>query len=646
MRRTTRPGTQQTLCSRQVRRDVDVEAEGARIAKAAQPVLADPPPAQTSHRDAKRRALVQRGFERAEVRCEEAAGQRLQPTAHLERRGLGDAREPCEQRGGHEGHVAGQRQHGPSSRVAQRRDDAAQRVAGLGGLEPSLARQLRQRGIALGDDYRTQARRTRRREGMRDQRLVAQLERRLLAAKSAAGAPCQHRREHRRTCPGPLAHASSLAPSDVVSQQAVTATTDRSAEGGLIELDMARRIVRECAVALDEEAVALHDALGRVLVREVRADGPVPAFAGSAMDGYAIRAADSRGAHAGAPVALALVGESSAGHPASVAVARGQAVAISTGAPLPAGADAVIRVEDTRRQDGSVLLLREVSPRSDVRAAGEDIAAGSAVLDRGTRLGPGELGVLASVGCAHVACTRRAQVSVLTTGDELVDPTAPLFPGAVRDSNAYSIAALVRCAGASVTHAARVPDDPDATRAAIDRALDCDVVVVCGGVSVGAHDHVKDALAALGVERRFAGVALRPGKPAWFGVRGRTLVFGLPGNPVSAMVTFILLAGPALRALAGEPFEPVRLVAALASDYDKVPGRAHAIRCRLTQTEGRLRAEPTGPQASHILTSMLAAQALAIIPSDHGPVRAGQEVAVEPLWPWVSGACGMEAGDR
>ena len=204
----------------------------------------------------------------------------------------------------------------------------------------------------------------------------------------------------------------------------------------------------------------------------------------------------------------------------------------------------------------------------------------------------------------------------------------------MRDSSAYSIPALARCAGAEVVGVARAADDRQAIEAAIADALACDVVVVCGGVSVGAHDHVKSALAALGVRECFSGIAFRPGKPTWFGMCGKTLVFGLPGNPVSSMVTFILLVGPALWAMSGAPAQPARTTATLACDYDKPPGRAHAVRCRVRLCETGWEVEPTGPQASHILTSMLGAQALAIIPGASGPLKAGARVQIELLAPW------------
>ncbi len=254
---------------------------------------------------------------------------------------------------------------------------------------------------------------------------------------------------------------------------------------------------------------------------------------------------------------------------------------ISTGAVIPTGADAVVRVEATRVEDGRVLIEEAVDLGRDVRRAGEDIRAGETVLRAGAGIGPAELGVLASLGLADVNCRRRPRVSVLTSGDELLEPGEEMRPGGVRNSNAYSVPALAERAGAEVAVSSPVPDDLNATRAAIERAPVSDVVVVCGGVSVGEHDHVKRALAELGVERRFWGVALKPGKPTLFGTHDDTLVFGLPGNPVSAMVIFTLLVRPALVALAGGQPERLRTTAVLEADCAKRPGRTHALRCRL-----------------------------------------------------------------
>jgi molybdopterin molybdotransferase len=400
---------------------------------------------------------------------------------------------------------------------------------------------------------------------------------------------------------------------------------------GSIELDDARGAVIARAAALEAEEVALGEALGRRLAEDVAADTPVQGFDNSAMDGFAVRAADTAAARPGAPIALEVAGESRAGHPAGVALAAGKAIAISTGAMLPADADAVVRVEDIERRGDRVLVEARVVAGSNVRRAGEDIAAGETVLHRGARIGPAQLGVLASVGRDRVRCHRRPRVAVLTSGDELRMPGELLAAGEVRNSNSFSVPALATLAGAEVCSVAWTPDEPEATRVAVEAGLDADVTLVCGGVSVGEHDHVKDVLDQLGVERVFWRVALKPGGPTWFGTRGETLVFGLPGNPVSAMVTVILLARPALVALGGGRPDRRRTFATLASDYEKSPGRVHALRCRLELTESGWRAHPAPRQGSHVLTSMLGADCLALVPARSGYLRAGEQVEIELL---------------
>ncbi|MGH2961125.1 MAG: molybdopterin molybdotransferase MoeA [Solirubrobacterales bacterium] len=400
----------------------------------------------------------------------------------------------------------------------------------------------------------------------------------------------------------------------------------------LIEIDDARRLVVKRASLLSAEQVALRDALGRVLAADAAASDPVPGFDNSAMDGFAVRATDTAAASAEAPVRLSVVGESRAGRPARGGVGPGEAILISTGALVPDGADAVVRVEDTSSRDGRVEVTVAVEAGRNVRRAGEDIGPDEEVLRRGTRLGPSELGVLASIGSARLECVRRPRAFVLATGDELYEPDEPLGPGGVRNSNAYTVPALIEGAGAEVAGTYTVPDEPRPTRAAIERALGADVVVICGGVSVGEHDHVRSALSYLGAEEVFWGVALRPGKPTWFGTHpGGALVFGLPGNPVSAMVTFLLLARPAIEAQLGLSPDRERATAILDEEYAKSPGRAHAVRCRLELRDDGWHARTTGEQGSHVLTSMLGADALAIIPTDTATVSAGTRVEIELL---------------
>jgi len=402
----------------------------------------------------------------------------------------------------------------------------------------------------------------------------------------------------------------------------------------LIDIEEARRRVLGAARRLESEPVALADAVGRVIAEPISADQDVPGFDSSAMDGFAVLASATGGASADRPVELELIDESRAGHPAAGQLRAGAAIRISTGAMVPAGADAVVRVEDTSEQDGRVRIAVAAARGQNLRYAGDDLRAGDPVINAGTAIGATEMGVLASVDAVQVPCARRPRVAVLTTGDELRPPGTALPAGGVRDSNAWSVPAQARAAGALVELAETVADDPRTTVEAIERGLGCDVLVVCGGVSVGAHDHVKAAFEQLEVRREFWGVALRPGKPTWFGVHDageRTLVFGLPGNPVSAMVTFHLFARPALRAMAGADPARSRVTATMDEDYAKPAGRAHAVRCRLEARDDGWHVLPTKQQGSHVLSSMLGADALALVEAERSDVHAGERVLIELL---------------
>jgi molybdopterin molybdotransferase len=330
-------------------------------------------------------------------------------------------------------------------------------------------------------------------------------------------------------------------------------------------------------------------------------------------------------------VTLALAGESRAGHQATAAVGPGEAIAISTGAMLPDGADAVVRVEDTSQVDGRVEFVVSPAPGANVRRAGEDVAAGATVLRRGDELGPAELGLLAALGVEAVSCHRRPRVAVVSSGDELVPPGEPLPPGGIRDSNSTMVSALLAAAEAELHSLGAAGDSLEATVAALEPALAADALIVCGGVSVGEHDHVKDAFEQLGVERVFWRVGLRPGGPTFFGRRGDALVFGLPGNPVSVFATFTLLAAPALSVLAGGSPDRRRTTATLGAAYEKTTERAEAVRCELELTAGGWVATPRPRQASHVLTSLLGADCLAILPPEARRLEAGATVEVELL---------------
>lgn len=396
-------------------------------------------------------------------------------------------------------------------------------------------------------------------------------------------------------------------------------------------------VLAEASAPLAAEPVPLAGSAGRVLAQAAVSPEAVPGFDNSAMDGFAVRAADTGGATSEEPVSLRLAGESRAGGPAATSLGVGEAFRISTGALVPDGADAVVRVEDTDQAGDEVAVRVEVDRGRDIRRAGDDIQVGDEVLAAGTLLGAAELGVLSSIGVAAPLCARRPTVAIVCTGDELLAPDEPMRPGGVRNSNAEILPQLARLAWADVAKVIRCPDDAEATRAATAEALEADVAVFCGGISVGVHDHVKDAFAAAGIEERFWGVALRPGKPTWFGVNaggpaaGGSLAFGLPGNPVSAFVTFILFVRPALRALTGVGEARDSTTAELTADVARMERRDQAIRCALELTERGWLAHPTGPQGSHVLTSMLGADALAVIEAGTEPAPRGSRVEVQLL---------------
>lgn len=397
--------------------------------------------------------------------------------------------------------------------------------------------------------------------------------------------------------------------------------------GDLISVVETRARVLAAARPLAAEPVAAADALGRVLAEDMVAGIDLPPFDSSAMDGFALVA--------GPGGELPVVGESRAGAPFGGTVEPGQAVRISTGAVIPGGADAVVPIE--RVDDlGERIRAPETRAGANVRRAADDVHAGQTVLHAGTRVGAAELGMLAAMGVESVACGRRPRVAIVATGDELRAPGEPLGPGQIHDSNAVTLGAMAALAGAEVVSRAGAGDDRAATLEALGSALGAaDAVCVSGGVSVGPHDHVRPALAELGVEQQLWGVRLKPGKPFWFGSRDdgdeRTLVFGLPGNPVSAIVTFQLFVLPALRALQGDDPSASRSTALLDAAIPRDPNRDQAVRCRLRLADDGWHAEPTGPQGSHVLSSMIGAGALAVVPAGEGEIAPGERVAVELL---------------
>jgi molybdopterin molybdotransferase len=389
---------------------------------------------------------------------------------------------------------------------------------------------------------------------------------------------------------------------------------------GLRSLEEAQRLVLERVQPLPAEAVPIAAAAGRVLAEDAAARIDLPPFPSSAMDGYAVRAADT-------PGHLPVVARVAAGRPASRALAAGEAMEISTGGVVPDGADAVVPVEYVVHDDNEIEIGEALAPGANVRPRGGDVQMGMVVCAAGTRLAPAQLGALAAAGLAEVRCTRRPRVALLATGTELRQPGEPLAPGEIYESNGLMLAAALAAEGAEVERLPPVEDDESAHRAALERGLVADVLVTSGGVSVGPHDLVRTIESELGVEEVFWGVAVKPGKPVAFGVRGRTLVFGLPGNPVSSLVGLELLVRPALRALQGlaDPlprFEAGVLGAALR----RTAARDELARARSRLVDGRVVLDPLSGQESHMIVRAAAADALVLVPRGDGELLAGEPV--------------------
>ena len=389
----------------------------------------------------------------------------------------------------------------------------------------------------------------------------------------------------------------------------------------LITWEAARQVVLAAASALPQELVDLVDADGRVLARDVVAGEDLPAFANSAMDGFAVRAADL----ADGPKQLPLVGAVRAGD-SPMSLPAGHATSISTGAPLPSGADAIVPIEDATWTSESVDLPGPVRQWRFVRAAGSDVARGETALRAGMRVGAAEGGLLAALGIATLPVHRRPTVAVLATGSELVPATQTPSAGQIRESNATSIAWACRRYGADVRMLGIALDEPEHLRAAIERGLDADLLVTSGGVSVGERDLVRTTLAALGAHEHFWGIALRPGKPCAFATLGDRAILALPGNPASTLVGLALFAGPFIRALAGD-ITPIRREehGIAAGAWPEVIERDQAVRCRVEYDGNQLLASVLGDQSSHRITSLVGTQAFAMVPGGSS-VSAGDRV--------------------
>lgn len=398
---------------------------------------------------------------------------------------------------------------------------------------------------------------------------------------------------------------------------------------GLAAADAALRILEEVR-RQPPLRMPLDDTLDAVLAEDVVSPVDIPAHTNSAMDGYAVRGEDVRGASPDAPVRLRVAEELPAGRFPTRSIGPGECARIFTGAPLPQGADSVIRQEDTDQGSETVTILKDRDVGVNFRLAGEDIRRGAVALRAGRELGPAELGVLASLAVAHPVVCRRPRVAILGSGDEIVDVDHPeeiLSGRKVASSNTHTLVALVRRTGAVPVNLGIARDSPESMREHLEAALDCDLLVTTAGISVGEHDCLRAALDQLGAEQRFWKLRMRPGAPVGFGLLRGVPWIGLPGNPVSTMVTFELFVRPAIRKMAGHglPFRravPVRL----AEPVSLKPRLQHFLRAAVQETPEGPEARLTGPQGSGILTSMVLANALLVIPEGQFETPAGAVV--------------------
>jgi molybdopterin molybdotransferase len=392
----------------------------------------------------------------------------------------------------------------------------------------------------------------------------------------------------------------------------------------LIPFDEAQRIVLEHAKPLEAERVPIERAVGRVLAESAEAVVDLPPFPSSAMDGFALRAEDT----GGAPLELPVVAEVAAGTPAGRPLAAGEAMAISTGGAVPEGADSVVPVELVEECDGRVRVREPVPEGANVRARGGDVRAGEIVLEPGVRLGPAQVGALAAAGVAEVRCAKRPRVGILVTGSELRQPGEELAAGQIYESNGILLAAALQLAGAVPAQLGAVSDEAPELERAMERALlGFDMLVTTGGASVGVHDLVRETQKKLRIEELFWGVAMKPGKPVAFGVRRDHLVFNLPGNPVSALVTFEVLVRPAVEALQGIPDpRPAYGLGRLAAPIRRNERRTEFVRAVSRREGDEVLVEPLAGQESHMIARTARADVLVLVEAGEGELAVGDEV--------------------
>ncbi len=398
----------------------------------------------------------------------------------------------------------------------------------------------------------------------------------------------------------------------------------------MVSVDEALKEVLSRCRTLPAEKVFLFDALDRVLAEDIISPLDLPPYDNSAMDGYALKAEDTVGASKERPVFLKRVAEVKAGDDASsIEVKKGEAVKIMTGGMMPPSCDSVVEIEYVEENSEGVYVFSEVPKGANVRPKGESVRRGELALKKGDRITPGRMGLLSSLGRSYVSVFRRPRVGIFVTGSEVREVDEDLSPGSIRNSNSYSLYALSKRVGADPVSFGVCGDDPEALREKLmDVSKGCDIVLTTGGVSMGDYDFVRDVLMEMGVEKIFWKVSMKPGKPLFFGVMGDTLFFGLPGNPVSCMVSFEVFVKPAIRKMMGERrlFNPVFSAILLEDVPEQRDGRHHFARVKVKRENGTFYVTTTGPQGSGIIRSMAEGEGFIVIPPGDGVVPKGSEV--------------------
>ena len=398
----------------------------------------------------------------------------------------------------------------------------------------------------------------------------------------------------------------------------------------MISVEKAKELILNSVTATQKETIPILDAEGRIISDDVISDCDIPFSDNSAMDGFAVVHTDTVLASKKNPVQLKIINEIQAGRHVQTKVEKNTAIRIMTGAPIPEGADAVIPVEDTSEETGVLKVFLSVKKHENIRFAGEDIKKGDTIVTKGHIIRPPDIGLLASINHKEIKVFARPTVGIISTGDEIVEIGDEIKPWQVRNSNAYLLYTEIKKCNAAPVYLGIAQDTPEKTKEKIDKALDCDIVITTGGVSMGKYDFVKDVLRKSGIDIVFENVKMKPGKPMVFGVKNQKLFFGLPGNPVSASVLFIQFVRPAiLKAMGSIQIEKPVINAIIDEDISKKPGRKHFIRGRFYDRDGLIHVTSTGPQGSGILRSMSLANCLIIIEENAGSVKKGDTVSIQ-----------------